>query len=122
MVQLSQCAGGAMGGDVAGGRLSQRPLVPGAQKQPTDPPEVRKRGPHDVNARVAILDPVDGYLVNPQAAPLRKHEQLRVEEPAFVFDKGQEPVGDVRADRLEAALCIGKSCTEDGAQQLVIAA
>ena len=37
-----------------------------------------------------------GTSLNPQAGALRKHEQLRVEEPALVTDSGQQGVRNLR--------------------------
>ena len=72
--------------------------------------------------RVGVVDPVHRHLVDAQAGALGQHQQLGVEEPAGVLDQRQQPPGDVRADRLEAALGVGEPGLQRAAQQQVVAA
>ena len=62
----------------------------------------------DVDPAVGVVDPVDRHLVDAQPGPLGEHQQFGVEEPAGVLDQRQQPLGDVLADRLEAALRVGE--------------
>ena len=84
-----------------------------AREQPRDAAQVVDRGAHDAHARVRVVDPVDGHLVDPQPAPLREHEQLRVEEPAVVADVVEQAVERVAADGLEAALRVRERARSD---------
>ena len=52
----------------------------------------------------------------------REHQQLGVEEPAGVLDQRQQVLGDVPADRLEAALRVAEPGGQRAAQQQVVAA
>ena len=63
-----------------------------------------------------------GHLVDTQAAALGEHQQFGVEEPAGVRDMRQQPLGDVGADGLEAALRVGKARGQRGLQDQVVAA
>ena len=77
--------------------------------EPRDAAQVVPRGPHDVHARVGVVDPVHGDLVDAQAAPLGEHEQLGVEEPAVVVHVVDEAAQRAGAHRLEAALRIAEA-------------
>ena len=79
-----------------------------------------ERGRDDVDARVRIVDPVDGHLVDPQPAPLGEHEQLGVEEPAVVAHVVQQLASGVAAHGLEAALRVGEARAQHGVQQAVV--
>ena len=72
---------------------------------------------HDVDPRVGIVDPVDGYLVDAHAGPLGQEEELGVEEPPRVLDERQQGAGPVGADGLEPALGVGEARRQGGAQQ-----
>ena len=43
---------------------------------------------------VGVVDPVDRHLVDAQTVALGEEQQLGVEEPTVVVDRGQEPAGD----------------------------
>ena len=83
--------------------------------------EDRRRGGDDVDAGVGIVDPVDRDLVDPQALPLGKHEELGVEEPRLVAHEGQQRARAVGADGLEAALRIREARPQRRAEQDVVA-
>ena len=63
-----------------------------------------------------------GHLVDAQTAALGEHQQLGVEEPTGVLDQRQQVLGDVPADRLEAALRVAEPGGQRAAQQQVVAA
>jgi hypothetical protein len=93
----------------------------GCAAQAHDAPQVLARGGDDVDARVGIVDPADGYLVDRQAVALRPVEELRVEEPLVVLDLLQERLDDLAPAGLEAALGIGEARSEQRVQQRVVA-
>ena len=84
------------------------------------PLEVVGRRLHDVDGGVRVVDPVDGHLVDPQTRPLGEHQHLGVEEPAGVLDQRQQDLGDIPADRLEAALRVREAGLERAAQDQVV--
>ena len=87
-----------------------------------DAGEVTARRGDDVDAAVAVVDPVDGNLVDAQPAVLGEDEQLRVEEPPLVGDEWQQLMHGVAAYRLEAALRIRETGVQGSPQQQVVAA
>jgi hypothetical protein len=93
-----------------------------AAKKPADTLQVGGRRCDDVHPAVGIVDPVDGDLVDAQAAALGEDQQLGVEEPAGVGDVGQQLVCDVSADRLESALGIREPGLQSRLQDQVVAA
>ena len=110
--QLSRHPGGTPGGPLGGrGRAQPAPGAPGGQARASrhDALQVLAGGVDDVDAAVRIVDPVDGHLVDAQAGALGEDEQLGVEEPPGVLDQRQQLRGDVRADRLEAALGVART-------------
>ena len=76
----------------------------------------------DVDARVGVVDPVDGHLVDAHAGAFGEEQQLRVEEPSGVLDEREQRPGPVGTDRLEAALGVGEPGRQGGVQQGVVAA
>ena len=52
--------------------------------------QVGEHGSRNVHARIRVLDPLDGDLVDAEAVPLCDHEQLGVEEPSLIADRGQQ--------------------------------
>ena len=102
-----------------GDRQCTRPE--GAPDAP-DAAQVGQGGGDDVDPGVGVVDPVHRHLVDPQAGALGQHQHLGVEEPAGVLDQRQEPLRDVGADGLEAALRVGESGLQRAAQQQVVAA
>ena len=74
-----------------------------------------------VDAAVGVVDPVDRHLVDAQAVALREEQQLGVEEPAVVLDRGQESPRDARPHRLEPALRVAHARREHRAQDQVVA-
>ena len=107
---------------VGGGNAEHRRRKPELPDQPGDAGEVVAHGRADVDARVRVVDPVDGHLHDPQTVALRPHEELGVEEPGVVGDLGQERPGRVGADRLEPALRVAEARPEHDAQQRVVGA
>jgi len=92
----------------------------GLRGQAGDAAQVLERGAGDVDARVGILDPVDGHLVDPQAAPLCLDEQLRVEEPLLIAHVGEQLAGGVGSQRLEAALGVAEAGAKGRVEQAVV--
>ena len=90
--------------------------------EPGDALQVVDRGAHDVDRRVGVVDPVHRHLVDAQPGAFGEDEQLGVEEPAGVLDERHEPLRDVAADGLEAALRIGEPGGERAAQDEVVGA
>ena len=84
-----------IGGDLVRADASQT-LGPPDEEAP-HPSQVARSGGDDVNARVGVVDPVDRDLPDAQAQPLRRHEQLGVEEPLVVLDEGQQLLRRVAA-------------------------
>jgi len=90
--------------------------------QPRDTAQVSERGGEDVDARVAVVDPVHGDFVDAQPCSFGQNEQFCVEKPPGVLRQRQEQPGPVRADGLEATLRVGEARAERGVQQHVVAA
>ena len=65
---------------------------------------------------------VDGDFVDAESVPLCDHQQLGVEEPSLVADRGQQVSRDLGTDGLEAALRIAKARVQDGTQEKVVRA
>ena len=84
-----------------------------ATQESSDAFEVSGGGGDDVDPAVRVVHPVHRHFVDPQAAALREDQQLGVEEPPGVGDVGQQSLGDVRADRLEAALRVGEAARRE---------
>src|SRR5206468_9064445 len=84
--------------------------------------QVVDRGAEDVDARVGIVGPRDGHLVQPQAGALREDKQLGVEEPRLVLDARHDLPRHLAAHGLEAALRVGKARAEGEAQHEVVRA
>jgi hypothetical protein len=76
----------------------------------------------DVDARVRVVDPVDGNLVDAQPGALGEHEQFGVEEPAGVGHEREQLAGGVGPDGLEAALRVREPREQRAAQHQVVAA
>ena len=89
-------------------RVAAQALGP-PDEQPPDPAQVVGRGRDDVHPRVGVVDPVDRDLADAQAQPLRRDQQLGVEEPLVVLDERQQLLGRVAAERLEAALGVAEA-------------
>ena len=82
--------------------------------------EVAERGVDDVHAAVGVVDPVDRHLVDAQAVALGEQQQLGVEEPAVVVDRGDQSLRDVAPHGLEAALRVVHAGREHGAEDQVV--
>ena len=102
---------------------AQEPQEPPVRRphEPGHALQVAHRGRNDVDASVGVVDPVDGHLVDPQAASLRQHQQLGVEEPSGVFDLGDQRRRHITTDRLEPALRIGEVSAERRVEDEVVA-
>ena len=108
-------------GGRAVGPSSRRPRpVANARASRAGAAQVLERGAGHVHPAVGVVDPVDRHLVDAESVVLGEHEQLGVEEPAVVLDRGQEPAGDVGAHGLEATLRITHPGGEHGAQDQVV--
>ena len=103
-------------GDADREKARQRRVEAHAQ----DAPQVADRRRDDVDARVRVVDPVDGHLMDPHPLTLGADEQLGVEEPALVGHLRQQPARGVGPDRLEAALGVGEAGAQRDAQQPVV--
>ena len=72
------------------------------------------------HARVGVVDPVDRDLPDAQAQPLRRHQQLGVEEPLVVLDERKKLLRRVAAERLEAALGVAETAPQGELQEEVV--
>ena len=73
-------------------------------------------------ARVRVVDPIDRHLGDPQPVALGEDQQLGVEEPVVVLDRGQERPGHVAAEGLEPALRVVELRVEHQSQDPVVGA
>src|SRR5207253_4208277 len=96
--------------------------APERAAQAPEPGQVARDRRHELDARVEVLDPVDGHLVDPHAVPLGEEQQLGVEEPAVVGDEWQEVPGGVGPERLEPALRVREAGAEAGPDEQVVTA
>ena len=70
--------------------------------------EVVPHGAGDAHPAVGVLHPLNRHLVQPHVHVAREEQQLGVEEPAIVFDEGEERLRRIGAQRLEPALRVVK--------------
>ncbi len=91
---------------------------------PTGDPDhsanVLHRRRHDIDPGVRVVRPVDRNLMNTETVTFGEQQQLGVEEPVVVLDRGQEGTGHVGPDRLEATLGVPEGRPEGDPQHPVV--
>lgn len=107
-----------------GVRSSCQPATASCQLQAETPQtsQVGERRGGNVDARIGVVHPVDGNLVDAEPIVLGDHEQFRVEEPTGVLDERHEPGDELSAQGLEAALSVGEAAAHRQADEAVVGA